>query len=569
MSVSLLAGCGSEGDNQPSGSNEGEQNSGQEDGSEGNSQSSGSNEGEQNGGEEANATPFYMTLDPQVSGDIDIMTWGGDSVYHADLGHQEISDMELDNYTVAMIYAMAKKFNEMYPNVKVNLYAVASGGENWDQELENFKAEHAKYPDIYSSMALPKDVAKGMVADMSIYANDPLYQSFNSSVMEMMNYYGVQAGIPYFMIPWGVWVNKELAETKNVPCPDPDWTIDEYTDFVTSADKQTFWGLMWGGEDYASKFIGTGVDTVNAALKEGKEIDLASDQVMRLLDYVPKWSSVEVWAKWNEGAIDVSIMDAGDWGAWHFFCKNFLLTCSGEPWFLRTACQSQNEDGTWPENAVQATDWDIYPRPSTDYRGNNIGIITDPLVMHNYAMDDGDPALSDAEKAKLDLTYAFTSYWCGATEAMQARADQMYNNYGTLHSSLTDSFPLVTGEEFDRQMAIWYSVGGRSRYADENRMPGFQYVLKLWEEGAIYDYSDKCYPCKIMEDGMEIHCLDEWNRMTYNDVSGLLENDPNWLDTIKANLPEWNTKSKERLAKAQEELQTGLKTYYGLTDSDF
>lgn len=100
-------------------------------------------------------------------------------------------------------------------------------------------------------------------------------------------------------------------------------------------------------------------------------------------------------------------------------------------------------------------------------------------------------------------------------------------------------------------------------------MPGFQYVLKLWEEGAIYDFSDKCYPIKVMVDGSEVNCLNEWNNMTNKDISGVGETDPGWLDTIKANLPDWNTKSKERLAEAEENMKAGLKTYYGLTDSDF
>lgn len=528
--------------------------------------------GDNGGGEEVNKTPFYMTLDPQVSGEIDIMTWSGDSVYHADMGHWDADEQtDLTSGNVAMIYAMAKKFNEMYPNVKINLYAKSGDGNgndtSWDQEMENFKAEHGKYPDIYCSMSLPQDVAEGMVADMSVYADDPLYQSFNSSIMGMMSYYGVQAGLPQYLLPWGVYVNRELAEVNNIDAPDPDWTIDEYTDFVTSANNTSFWGLIYG--DSSTKFIGTGTDTVNAALKEGTEFDLTSDQVMSLLDYIPKWSSAEVWAKWNESAIDQAIMEDGGWWSYKFFCKNYVLTNAGDPWFFNSAALGQNEDGTWPENAIQSGDWDIYPRPSTDYRGNNVGIVIDPMALHNYAMDDGDPTLSDAEKAKMDLAYAFGSYWCGSTEAMQARADQMYNDNGTMKTSLNDSFPLVTGEEFDKQMEIWYNGGGHARFADENLMPGFQYVLKLWEEGAIYDFSDKCYPIKVMVDGSELNCLNEWNNMTNKDISGVGENDPSWLDTIKANLPDWNAKSKERLAEAQENLQKGLKTYYGLTDADF
>ena len=56
--------------------------------------------------------------------------------------------------------------------------------------------------------------------------------------MDKLNYYGFQAGIPSYTIPWGVWVNKSLAEDNNISVPDPDWTIDEFTRFVTKADER-------------------------------------------------------------------------------------------------------------------------------------------------------------------------------------------------------------------------------------------------------------------------------------------------------------------------------------------
>ena len=162
MTAGLLAGCGNDAGDQQSGSADGGGNSQQSEGQDGNGGSA------DNGGEEVNTTPFYMTLDPQVSGEIDIMTWSGDSVYHADMGHWDADEKEdLTSGNVAMIYAMAKKFNEMYPNVKINLYAKTGDGNgndtSWDQEMENFKAEHGKYPDIYCSMALPQEDRKSVV----------------------------------------------------------------------------------------------------------------------------------------------------------------------------------------------------------------------------------------------------------------------------------------------------------------------------------------------------------------------------------------------------------------------
>lgn len=566
MVAGLMTGCGNDDSSNGGGNSQGSQqtNNG------GDSNGGNSNGGDSNGGDTANTTPFYLTLDPNVSGSVDVMCWSGDSVYHEDIGHQNLTPEDLTTQNYAMLYAMAKKFNEIYPNLKINLYAKAddpNGNDTtWDQELENFKAEHGKYPDIYASTMLSDDTAKGMVADLSVYSDDPLYQSFNASLMEKMNYYGFQAGLPQFMQPWGVYVNKELAEDNNIDMPDYDWDIDEYTEFVTSADNTNFWGLIYGS---ATQFIQTGTDTVVKAMNDGTEINMASDQVMSLLDYIPQWSAYEIWTKNGEGAVDQAIMDDGWWWGYRFFCRNYCLAYDGDPWMMNTAAMGQNDDGTWPTNAVESNDWDIYPRPATEYQGNTVGICIDPMAIHNYAMDDGDPAWSDAEKAQMDLAYAFGSYWCGATEAMQARADQQWNNAGVLQSCLNDSFPLVTGSAFDEQMKIWYSVETHARYGDANKMPGFQYVVQLWEEGKIWDVSDKCYPWYVYEDGTRKECVYEWLNLTNADVVGVPVTDASWLDTVKANLPEWNKKMNDRLAEAQNSMKEGLKTYYGFTDADF
>ena len=133
---------------------------------------------------------LYKKLDPNISGELSIMCWSGDSIYYTDIGKQDWKPEDIVSQNVAAIYAMAKEFNKMYPNVKINLWAKAddpNGNDTlWAQEMENFKAEHGKYPDIYASNDLVGDVSKGMVADLSVFKDDPLYKSFNESVMQTM-----------------------------------------------------------------------------------------------------------------------------------------------------------------------------------------------------------------------------------------------------------------------------------------------------------------------------------------------------------------------------------------------
>lgn len=535
------------------------------------------------GGSEGETTEtkkaLWQSLDPNTSGEISIMVWSGDSIYYEDIGKMNWTGEDVTTQNVASVYAMAKEFNKRYPNVKINLWAKAddpNGNDTtWNQEMENFKAQYGKYPDIYASTDLVGDTTRGMVADLSVFSDDVLYQSFNESVMKTMAYYGFQAGLPQFIQPWGVYVNKALAEANNIEVPDADWTIEEYTEFVTSTDgSDGFWGAM----DTPLSFIATGATTINAQMANytgaGDRVNLNSDEVKDLLSYIPKWAKSAIWVQNGLGNVPSEIMDDGWWWGYRFFCRNYVLTYDGDPWMLGSAGLDKNADGTYPVNAVESSDWDIYPRPSTTYQGNTIGICVDPMAIHNYAMDDGNPAWSEEEKAKLELAYAFGSFWCGSTEAMQARAGMQYketNDDGTfnLRSCLNDSFPLVTGDAFHDQMQIWYSTNTHKRFADAELMPGFQYILQLWEEGQFWDVSDKCYPYYVMEDGVQKTCLYEWLNATAVEVAGAGSADANWMDNVKARLGDWNAAINARFVIAETSLKEGLKKYYGLTDADF
>ncbi len=562
MAMAMFAGCSKEGDDgkNPSGGNDKniEDNKDPEDDKDADVK------------EEA----LYKKLDPNISGELSIMCWSGDSIYYTDIGKQDWKPEDIVSQNVAAIYAMAKEFNKMYPNVKINLWAKTddpNGNDTlWAQEMENFKAEHGKYPDIYASNDLVGDVSKGMVADLSVFKDDPLYKSFNESVMQTMQYYGFQAGLPQFIQPWGVYVNKALAEANNIEVPNFNWTIDEYTEFVTSVDgKDGFWGAM----DTPLSFIATGTTTINAQManykNSGDRVNLNSSEVSELLSYIPKWAKSAIWAQNGLGNVPSEIMDDGWWWGYRFFCRNYCLTYDGDPWMLGAAAVEKNADGTYPVNAIESSDWDIYPRPSTPYQQNTVGICVDPMAIHNYAMDDGNPEWSDAEKAKLELAYAFGSFWCGSTEAMQARANQQYSDNNTLRTSLNDSFPLVTGDAFDEQMEIWYSVNTHTRYADKDKMPGFHYIVELWEKGQFWDISDKCYPYNIMVDGTQTACLYEWLNATQVEVAGAGSTDANWLDNVKARLSDWNTNINKRFVQAEQGIKDGLKNYYGFTDNDF
>ena len=87
----------------------------------------------------------YEAMDTGASGSIDVMMWDGTGKYFEDIGHQEMTAADFGGSAEASVYAVAKAFNEKYPNVKINLWAIPWPQEtSWAQEIENFKAQYGK-----------------------------------------------------------------------------------------------------------------------------------------------------------------------------------------------------------------------------------------------------------------------------------------------------------------------------------------------------------------------------------------------------------------------------------------
>lgn len=510
----------------------------------------------------------YTSLSADVQGDITIALWSGDGSYLEDVGHQNYAPEELHSQNIAAAYATAKAFNQIYPNVKINVFAKAGGpddNKSWTQELEDFKAEHGKYPDVWASTDLVGEISKGMIADLSRFSGDPLYKNFNKSVMNIMNLEGFQAGLPQYLLPWGVFVNKSLAEDNNLDVPSPDWNLDEYTSFIRQADMKNFYGSM----DVPMAFINTGTKSIRYQMlnrKAGESyVNLDSYEVKDLIDYIPKWADYSIWPQRDLEKIPVEVMDENGWWSYNFFKNGKLLTLDGDPWMMGDAA---HPDPThWGK--VQADDWDIYPRPSTPYQPNTVGIVVDPIVVYNYAMDDGNYELSEDELAKMQIAYTFASFWVGDSKALQARAEQMFNDQGVLKTCLNDSFPLVTGDEFQKQMNIWYTTDTHKRFADKAKMPGFHKVLEIWEKGQYWDVSDKTYPYFHDFEGTKRVNLYEWDNYWNPDITGARRTDANYVDVLKSKLSDWNEATNQRFEDSANGMKDGLKKYYGYKDSDF
>lgn len=511
----------------------------------------------------------FRSLDPSVAGEITIMLWSGDGTFMEDVGRREFAPEDLRGQNNAAAVAVARAFNQIYPNVKVNVFAKSGGpndnGVSWQQELENFKSEFGRYPDIWASTDLVGDISRGLVANLAQFSDDPLYKTFNPSVMNMMNYYGFQGGLPQFLQPWGVYINRALADDNNIDVPKPTWTIEEYTRFINSADGVNFWGAM----DTEFDFIRTGSTKFDQMMTNfdgsGQFLDVNSDEIRTLIDFIPRWARSSIWPLQNQGLIPTAVMDENWWWSFRFFAQNRLLTNGGDPWMMGDCA---HPDPThW--GVCQSSDWDIFPRPSTPFQPNTVGVVLDPLVLFNHCMLDGNQECTEVENAQTKLAYTFSAFWAGDTRAWQARLDQKFLDGEVLKTSLNSSFPLVTGPEFNKQMDIWFASPIHQRFSDTNRMPGFHEILRIWEAGQFWSVSDKTYTWTHNFEGASRPILYEWLNIWNPEVAGASRTDANWADNVKARLADWNNSFNSRFVEARAGLRQGLIQFYGFSESDF
>ncbi len=530
-------------------------------------------------------TNSYNELDKNTKAELWVMTWSGDGKDHLDVGNNPLPESEVNALNVGMLQGIAKAFNKVYPNIKINLHTEvddpSSGGSNWTEKLINFAESHnGKYPDIWSAFNVIEDMNRGIVGDLSVFESDPDYKKINPNLMNLMNYYGFQAGLPSYAIPWGVYVNRELAEKNNIRKPSVDWTWDEYTDFVTAATSQAAAAKFCGAYD-ASMMMPRGafIERQLQTTEKGSEyqVDFATDNFINAIKNLPDQSAASALGALS-GKVDSdpaakAFMEKGGYWGYNYFKDNMLLSYDGDPWMIFES----NVVGS--TNYINSNDWDIYPRPAFENEkgeivvDNHIGVCLDPLVVYNYALDDKKPELSQAEFDKMKIAWTFAKFWIADTRAWEAKANSYFTatnvTTGELYScpAINDTFPVVVqGEDFDRQMEIWFSTDNHKAYKDSTKFRGFNKVIELWQEGNIYGISDKAFPRYYHLDGdsTDYLILQKIDGFGNEELVGVSISDKeNWISTYSALLRSINKEVNGWYNSAFSELKATLRKYYG------
>jgi hypothetical protein len=94
-------------------------------------------------------------------------------------------------------------------------------------------------------------------------------------------------------------------------------------------------------------------------------------------------------------------------------------------------------------------------------------------------------------------------------------------------------------------------------------MPGWRAVLEMWEAGEVWDYSDKAFPRSYEYDGSSREILFEWLNSWNPDINGgARRTDANWIDNMKARMPDWNRDFNERFERVFAETDDAIARFY-------
>jgi len=501
----------------------------------------------------------FRGLPADTAGELTIMMWGGDDSLHRDIGGRIIPGDELGGINVAAIHAVAREFNTMFPNIRINLFSQSGDPDRdytpWEQHRENFYIEHGLRPDIFTVTDLVGDIMRGQVADLSVFEDDPRFQQFNSSIMGMMNFEGRQFAMPQYMIPAGVFVNRDLANQNNIDIPPINWTWEQYLAFVSHHSVEEWYGSLsppWnimntGTRDIQYQLVNRGPNDpfVNIDTEANREF---IRDVARIVPHA-------MWNQRNSGNISDEFMAANGWWSWFFFARGSSLTLNVNSYMMGYAAI---EGGGM---AVESPDWDIFPRPSTAHVGNHIGVVLDPMAIHNYAGGTG--VMTPEQELQLRMAWEFVVFLTGNTRSFEVRQDQIwYDSAGASRTALNPSMSFVTGQPFYDQMEIWGRDPARARFMDASLMPGWQRVMELWEQGQFWEVSDKSFPWTHEFEGGRRAIWHEWGSRHTEATTGAPEHEPQWVDLAISLMPEWDRVINERWAQAFEDLSGAIGRFY-------
>ena len=215
---------------------------------------------------------------------------------------------------------MLAKFQEVYPNVTINIVEVplnedGSAGD-YGNYLNTLAAQKA-LPDVYMWTSVPDTASAGWAADVSAYAEeDAEYQNVVAAVRDGGRINNKVYGIPFQMHLFGIMQNYNIYEELNVDPLPYSYTLDDLLEKIAATTTDKYRGI----DNFAIEDWGALVDsdTIGFGTFDGEKYNFSSEEFAKAIDtykevvekgYTGNGSYTEPWLPegvnwaWGEGYI--------------------------------------------------------------------------------------------------------------------------------------------------------------------------------------------------------------------------------------------------------------------------
>ena len=498
----------------------------------------------------------WTGLDLNFEGQLNVVMFSSanQTAFLRDVGRTAFVYEDITELRAASTIAVARIFNTYFPNVEINFYCPSNRVHDFHNRRLGLYQAHGLRPHVFMSADIAGEIILGNLADLTIFADDPVFDLINPTMKRHSMHLDRIWAIPFLASPYGMFVNRGLAENQNLDVPPVNWNLNEFYSFTRNSRPNEFNGLaeapfsmfetMTDGFHY--QLLHRGVDDIF--------VHLNTHEMREMHRIVPGVNSHALRPQLAAGVVN-SVWVAGR-ANFNLFAEGVLLVHHTNPYRIAFAGSP-----THP-NRIQVADWDYFPRPSTYWMPNHVSTNLIPLAIHNFAMDDGDPTLNQEEYDMLRLAWEFARFFTTDIRAWRAKSAFTWGPDG--HSALDYSFPFVVGQLYWDMLDLHFEAEQRRIFASPTRFPGYHYIMQLWEQGANWGIWYNSFPFQVTAPGGgAMQRIDrEWRgRGTAANV-GAAVTAANWLDQLFVHLPVWDVTFNERWTERFAQMDEGFQRFY-------
>lgn len=528
--------------------------------------------------------------DPELEykGDLDVFMYiyGQEGTWR-DVGSGNYVASDIIDGSQALFFAAATEFKKIYPNININVISGNGLGytPSYTDNLQNYIESHNQKPPhvIHHVSDVPSQLESGLIADFSKYTdNFPIYDYISEDLLRYFNYGGFQAAVPYGIFPMGIYVNTHLVENiymEEMPAPTAEeWTLDALDTIISSAptgQNGRAGVIQLYGE--LANFISP---TIYRNYVDGKDVDLDTTEVVKLLELENKWARDNAWfVPTTTGS--TKHQNNTEWDNWEIgklFAGDYAKVQLDAPYNIGSNSQLAVTEGTEDH-------FDYYPYPAVDEEGElTLGAMFGALTIGNRCSLDatGKENCTEEDRAAEEAAAYFATFMVSDPRSIKAASEIKWTR-GTDTDSNTvtgaiKGFPVLqktddngqpyalpsslegVTDEYETQMQYFFDT--YPTYTDEK--PGMAKVVEMYGEGDYTVCGSAYYPMNIpTATGGTQGVFEEWNgRYNYDAAAG----SATWVNAVRAQLNSWSDNINSVTERGWSYLEEQMRSYYVLPE---